>query len=595
MENKIVCPICGKIQKNNNQLSIHLSFHKDKETYPNGVFCPKCNHHSKSFKGFCRHVTMFHKSEIEQVYRMFFNDKKDHFCEYCKINKTTVLKIQHGFEKYCCLDCANKAHKLNHKIAMENLDTSKIDYKKRVKKREKTCIETHGVNNLSKLDSTKEKARKTCQERYNADGPMGNKKVQEKAKITNNRKYNCDWHLSSTDIINKRKQNLINQCGVDNVRKIPKVKQQISETTFKNHGVINGFLCDKSTKRKSLYFLQRFYKNKIKYATPLFSENDWHNRKESPNLLFRCNVCNKEFKFNVLSWLKPRCFDCMPQIKKYQSNGERDIQYFLTQNNIDWKENNRNILGNRLELDIYIPEKRVAIEFNGIYWHSEARGVDEDYHLFKTERCKELNIKLLHIFETEWENKQEIIKSIILANLNKYKKTIHGRKCIVKQIDSKTANNFYDENHIQGKTILSVSFGLYYNDELVSCLSFSKPRFNKKYDWELVRYANKLNTKIHGGFGKLWKHKPEGKIICYSDKRLFSGNVYKKYMNQLEDLGPSYFYIVDGELKNRINFQKHKLKDLLPVFDEKLTEVESMKANGFYRIWDCGNFVFEFV
>jgi hypothetical protein len=110
----------------------------------------------------------------------------------------------------------------------------------------------------------------------------------------------------------------------------------------------------------------------------------------------------------------------------------------------------------------------------------------------------------------------------------------------------------------------------------------------------LVRYANKLNTKIHGGFGKLWKCKPEGKIICYSDKRLFSGNVYEKYMIKLNDSKPSYYYIVDGELKNRVNFQKHKLKDILQKFDENLTEAENMKENGFYRIWDCGNYVFEF-
>jgi hypothetical protein len=314
----------------------------------------------------------------------------------------------------------------------------------------------------------------------------------------------------------------------------------------------------------------------------------------NPNLLFRCKSCQKEFTFNVLQWLQPRCFNCLPPIKKYQSNGEKEIQYLLKKHNISFKENVRDILGNRLELDIYIPDYSLAIEYNGVYWHSELQGVDRDYHLYKTERCRELGIKLLHIFETDWIHKQEIVESIILSNLNIYTNTIHGRKCLVKEIDSKIANSFYEINHIQGKTICQYSIGLFYNDELVSCLSFSKPRFNKNYDWELVRFANKLNTKIHGGFSKLWKHKPEGTIICYSDKRFFTGAIYKKVMNQLPDSEPSYFYIVDGELKNRIHFQKHKLASILPNFDPNLTEWENMKANGYNRIWDCGNFVFQY-
>ena len=594
MQEEFICPICGKILKNKNVFNSHKTFHENQKKYPSGVFCPMCNHKSSSFVGFVRHVSMFHKEEIEGVYRKFYNDENDHVCEYCKKEKTTVKKFSKGFEKYCD-NCKEKAHKENHKKAMENVDYSKYDFSSRNKKSIKTSLEIYGTTNPAKSEIVKEKARKTCQERYNANGPMGNEKVKQKAKITNLKKTGCEWHTSSESTKNTRKENLLEKYGVDNVFKLESTKDEIVNTMISKYGVKNGFQTEKSKIGKSKHFLKNFLKTKTKYAKPLFSEEDWFNRKENPNLLFECNVCKKNFEFNVLSWLKPRCFECMPKIKKFQSNGEREIQFLLSKNNINFEENNRNVLGKRLELDIFIPSKNLAIEYNGVYWHSEARGVDEDYHLFKTERCKQLNIKLLHIFETEWKNKQSIVESIILSNLNIYKYTIHGRKCVVKQVDSKTANKFYEENHIQGKSIFNLSFGLFHNDELVSCISFSKPRFNKKYDWELIRYANKLNTKVHGGFGKLWKYKPIGKIICYSDKRLFSGNVYEKYMTKLNDSKPSYFYVIDGELKNRVNFQKHKLKDILPIFDEKLTEVENMKANGFYRIWDCGNYVFEYV
>ena len=592
MQEKFICPICGKQLKNQNTFNSHKTFHENQKKYLNGIVCPLCNHKYSSFKSFAKHISIFHKEELEIVYRKFYNDESDHICEYCKKEKTIVKIFSKGFEKYCD-NCKEKAHKENHKKAMRELDYSKVDFSKRNAKTIKTSLERYGTTNPAKSKIVKEKARKTFQERYNANGPMGNEKVKQKAKKTNLEKTGFEWHTSSELTKNTRKENLIEKRGVDNVFKLESTKDEIVNTMISKHGVKNGFQTEKSKISKSKYFLKNFLKTKTKYAIPLFSEEEWHSRKQNSIFLFECKVCHKQFKFNALSHLKPRCFDCMPPIEKYRSKGEQEVFDFISSLSVDVKKSDRKTLKGK-ELDILCKDYNLAIEYNGIYWHSEANGIENDYHIYKTEKCNEVGIKLLHIFETEWKNKKDIVKSIISSNLNKFEKIIHGRKCVVKQIDSKTANNFYEENHIQGKAILSVSFGLYYNDELVSCLSFSKPRFNKKYDWELVRYANKLNTKIHGGFGKLWKHKPNGKIICYSDKRLFSGNVYEKYMIKLDDSKPSYYYIVDGELKNRVNFQKHKLKDILQKFDNNLTEVENMKENGFYRIWDCGNYVFEF-
>jgi len=101
-----------------------------------------------------------------------------------------------------------------------------------------------------------------------------------------------------------------------------------------------------------------------------------------------------------------------------------------------------------------------------------------------------------------------------------------------------------------------------------------------------------LNTKIHGAFSKLWKYRPEGSIITYSDKRYFSGEVYRKFFTELKDSDPSYWYIKDGQRHNRIEFQKHKLKDKLELFDSNLTEWENMQLNGWDRIYDCGNYCF---
>jgi hypothetical protein len=208
MQEKFICPICGKILKNKNVFNSHKTFHENQQKYPSGVFCPICNHKSSSFVGFVRHVSMFHKEEIDVVYRKFYNDENDHICEYCKEEKTTVKNFSKGFEKYCD-NCKEKAHKENHKKAMENVDYSKYDFSKRNAKTIKTSLEKYGTTNPAKSKIVKEKARKTCQEKYNANGPMGNEKVKQKAKKTNLEKTGFEWHTSSELTKNTRKENLI--------------------------------------------------------------------------------------------------------------------------------------------------------------------------------------------------------------------------------------------------------------------------------------------------------------------------------------------------------------------------------------------------
>ena len=152
------------------------------------------------------------------------------------------------------------------------------------------------------------------------------------------------------------------------------------------------------------------------------------------------------------------------------------------------------------------------------------------------------------------------------------------------------------KNHIQGNDKSKIRIALVNEQEEIQCLmTFCKSRYNKLFQYEMSRFCNKLNTRISGGASKLFsyfikKYNPIS-IISYSDKRLFSGKVYSALnMNRGTDSPPSYHYVKEGKIiGSRIMFQKHKLKSIIPIFDEKLTEWENMKANGFDRIWDCGN------
>lgn len=249
------------------------------------------------------------------------------------------------------------------------------------------------------------------------------------------------------------------------------------------------------------------------------------------------------------------------------------------------------------ELDIYVPEKKLGIEFDGLYWHAEERGKNSLYHLRKTDLCEKKGIQLIHIFEDEWFYKQDIVKSRLKNLLGIYDNKCFARQCIVKEISSKEAFAFQEANHIQGAVNSKVNLGLYFNNELISLMTFSKPRFDKKHEWELVRFCNKLGWHIPGAASKLLsyfekKFRPKN-IVSYADRRWSKGNLYKQTGFELDHISsPDYWYIRDGIRYSRIRFQKHKLSKMFVDFDPKLSEKENVLSHGYSRIWDCGNLVF---
>jgi len=270
------------------------------------------------------------------------------------------------------------------------------------------------------------------------------------------------------------------------------------------------------------------------------------------------------------------------------SGQEIFIREFLDSIGIYYEQNYKS-LGK--ELDFYIPEKRIAIELNGIYWHCELQGKTKNYHLEKTELCEKNNIQLLHFWDIEVNGKPEIVKSMIKSKLGLTKR-IFARKCLIKEIGSKEAVSFLELNHLQGGIHSRKCLGLYHDDELVSVATLSKPRFTKKYDWELIRFATKLNTTVIGGLSKLMKY-VNGTVISYANRRWSTGNVYDKCgFTFVQDTDPSYYWTGDFKsLFNRMKFQKHKLKDF-PTYCITKSERQIMEEMGYTRVWDCGNKVY---
>lgn len=266
-------------------------------------------------------------------------------------------------------------------------------------------------------------------------------------------------------------------------------------------------------------------------------------------------------------------------------------------------ENDRTQISPR-ELDIYIPEHELAIEYNGIYWHSSNTKNDtynKIRHLQKTDDCEKRNITLLHVFEHEWSDnvKREIWKSVITGHLGQHTDKIHARKTQIVQVPREQADQFCEYNHLQGACRHTIAYGLIYEGELVCVATFGPARFNKdKETWELIRFCSLLNTRVPGGMSKLLKYfakTHQRPLLSYANRRWSSGGAYETLsMVRVRTTPPNYFYTADCKtLETRNKYQKHKLSKLLDDFNPNITEQENMFNNGFRQIFDCGNIVYQ--
>lgn len=277
------------------------------------------------------------------------------------------------------------------------------------------------------------------------------------------------------------------------------------------------------------------------------------------------------------------------------SRGEADIAEFLKTLGVPVIRNDRKLIA-PYELDILLPRHKLAIEFDGIYWHSSNEDETNNGHLEKTERVESKGYQLLHVFESEWEHKPEIVKSIIRNKLGLSEK-IYARKCKLEKISSKEARDFFNATHLQGFTPASHYIGLKYENELVMCVSIGYSRFDKTYKWELIRVSSKLNSVIVGGFSKILSHirsqittEP---ILTYCDRKISTGGTYSQFGDLIRKTKPGYSWHSNSGWFTRYQTQKHKLEKLLPKhYHPDKTEREIMKSARYYQLFDCGNLVY---
>lgn len=456
--------------------------------------------------------------------------------------------------------------------SLERFGTEYVLQSEEVKaKRKETLMQEYGVENVSQLEEVKEKKKKSSIDKYGTDNPAQSEEVKSKIAATCEEKYGVSSVFQAEEVKTRIKESLIEQYGADNPMNIPSIKQKCAERFID------------AIRRKYKTFLS-ILENRGIPLPPSYGEY-----LDGEILKFKCLACGREFDV-VYSTYKTSCSIWCPNCHKSHSNREKQIYEFLVELLGEGKvlRNRTLIIPVHLELDLYVPEKQLAIEFDGIYFH-RASETGHNYHLNKTLECQKRGIRLLHILETEWEYREEIVKSIIKAKLGMFDRIIYARKCEVKDLSVSEYRLFLDTNHLQGYAYASKRLGLLYNGEIVACIGVGKSRF-KREEIELIRFCTKLGVKVVGGLSKLLAHSGVERIFSYVDLRYFDGSGYEKAgFKLIGRSSPGYVYCKNDQILSRYQCQKHKIRKLLgEKFDPVLTEEENMTNAGWYKIYDCG-------
>lgn len=457
---------------------------------------------------------------------------------------------------------------------------------------EKRNLKKYGVKYPTQFEEIKEKIKKTNIEKYGAEYPLQSKEIRDKISLSNLEKYGAENPFQFEEVKEKIKKTNLDRYGVKHPMYSDQVKEKLKQTNIEKYGCENPAQADEVKEKMVSSLLNNKFPNVIKYFADKETIEDFINENyDGKATLTRLSIDTGVSKTAIGKYIHKYGLEDYIEYDCKVSQPEKDIVEYLTSKGItNIVQSDRNILDGK-EIDIYLPDYNVGIEFNGDYWHSEVMRPNNKYHYDKSMLANSKGVFLYHIFSHEWADEDKRIRilnhldNILHLNENK----IYARKCMIRKVDVAEKNSFLNENHIQGKDNSTIKLGLYYNDELVSLMTFCYPRFSKKYNWELSRFCSKHNYNVIGGASKLFKYfvdnymKDGEVIVSYSDIAKTTGKIYNTLNFEfINDADPNYiWWKSDDDYKTRYQCQ---------MVNERII----MESNGYIKIYDCGNKVWVF-
>jgi len=392
--------------------------------------------------------------------------------------------------------------------------------------------------------------------------------------------------VTMQSILKKREVTWQDKYGVSNPSKVDAVKQKRKDTFAQTN---KEELWKTVSENKTTTGYHEVLARVGHLVIPKFTVNEYQGSSRKNRYLWECVSCAHEFTDHVDYGRYPKCVKCNPN---QASKVERELLEFVESLGVKAYPKSREVLKD-LEYDIWIPEKRIAIEYNGVYWHSDL-WKDPNYHYVKFKRSRDQGVKLIQIFEDEYNRTPDIIKGRLLAILGMSSK-IPARKCNTTVLSASEYRQFVEKHHLQGYAPASIKLGLTYEGRLVAVMSFSTSRYTDE-GYEMIRYCSEGN--VVGGASKLFTlftkmHNPQ-KVISYANRCWSDGGLYTKlgFINVTrEDNNVGYWYVKGSTRYHRSTFTKKRLIEL--GFDQTKTESEIMNELGFLKIYDAGNYAFE--
>ena len=405
--------------------------------------------------------------------------------------------------------------------------------------------------------------------------------------------YDKDLRKSMTEKANLTKENFSEQKKIE-------INQKRECTVIEKYGVDNISKNKQINKEKSLKIKEVLLKtNRNKSSKTIERLGYIVENMDKYNFYLFCNHCSKSFSITRSLFSQRNrgntkiCLNCNPN--NNDSFFEMDIADFI-EKNTSTEVLRKCKTYKKYEMDVYIPEMSLAFECNGLWWHSE-KYKKSSYHSEKSDFFEKVGIKVVHIWEDDWKNKKEIVKSMILDLVSKnIQNNIDVGECEVSEISSKESEMFLDENHIKESSKTKYRFGLFHKKNLVCAMTLSKSNSGELY--ELKRFSKKLNYNVDGGFQKLLDYftslfNPEKIIYClnrdWTFDLMYKNAGFKETIRKKPDY--SYFHKDDTLRINKLNFKKSYL--LKEGFDSSLTEHQIMNKLNYFRIYDSGSIVLQ--
>lgn len=444
-------------------------------------------------------------------------------------------------------------------------------------KRHKTTLERYGVENIGSNKESHKKQRQVMKDTYGVEYAVQSDVFKNKISKTMRERYGADWYGASEagrKVLSTRLQTTLRWHKTDLVKTLSEAQRLLRDTDA----------------------LVQFIKKNI---DP--DELTLNMLVEKTGIHYRCFVVSK-------SYLESR--NIVTYNHKYEKSQNEMTDYISSlYNGNDLISKARPEFMEGQELDVYIPSRNLAFEFNGEYWHSDYVQTNTLYHQHKTELARAAGVMLFHIWEYDWKDpvRGNIIKSQIKHALG-LSERIYARKTVIVEVSQKDVIAFENNNNLQGFEPTSINLGLMKDDSLLALMTFSKPRLSSEHDWELVRYTTKKGITVVGGPSKILKYFRSihtGSIISYANND-FSYKGAESLYNVLgftfkKETGPGYNWVHPHKREiipvSHLHPEKLSKEHLDKYIDNNFNENENednfMYNNGYRRLWNAGNDVYE--